>query len=339
MTKCFILLIVISSFFPPVDILWEQHEEPQSIIEQSVHSVRNRMRPLNLSQNPTHTKEEKIYFYYYGLEFKNTEHFFGFFSSGKYKLAAHVFRPENPRGTIFILHGLYDHTGIMKNVIGLGLDMDYTVAIFDLPGHGLSSGEPVSINNFNEYTTAFNNFIDFISSWVKKPYHFIGHSTSCAIFTTYMQDNDHAIFNKIIFLAPLVRHKHWRLSRIGYFITKNFTRDLPRLDRDNSSDPAFNEFVDNDPLQHDRIPFSFVKAIYRWEEQVRKFRPINKEILIIQGTQDDIVDWDYNIEFLGTVFPNKKDMLIEGAKHQLMNERKDIREQVFALIDNYIIEN
>ena len=40
----------------------------------------------------------------------------------------------------------FDHSGILKNLIKLCLDLDYTVVCFDLPGHGLSSGR-ASIDN------------------------------------------------------------------------------------------------------------------------------------------------------------------------------------------------
>jgi len=39
------------------------------------------------------------------------------FSPGSFTCAAHVFKQEDARGTVFLVHGYYDHTGILKNLI------------------------------------------------------------------------------------------------------------------------------------------------------------------------------------------------------------------------------
>ncbi len=69
---------------------------------------------------------------------------------------------KTPRGTIFLLHGYNDHTGILKNLICFCLNQNYSVAVYDLPGLGLSSGEQGAIKDFSEYADILKTFFPFI---------------------------------------------------------------------------------------------------------------------------------------------------------------------------------
>lgn len=54
------------------------------------------------------------YFHHYGLHIPETTHFFGGVSIGGYTIAAHAFPPSQPKGTVIIVHGYFDHAGVMK---------------------------------------------------------------------------------------------------------------------------------------------------------------------------------------------------------------------------------
>ncbi|MED5413144.1 MAG: alpha/beta fold hydrolase, partial [Pseudomonadota bacterium] len=61
---------------------------------------------------------------------------------------------DKQKGTVFIIHGYFDHTGLYGHLIKHCLQKGLTVISFDLPGHGLSSGDPASIDSFNQYSDA-----------------------------------------------------------------------------------------------------------------------------------------------------------------------------------------
>ena len=55
-------------------------------------------------------------------------------------------------------------------------------------------------------------------------------------------------------------------------------------------------------------------------------------VYIIQGTDDNVVDWRYNTAFLERKMANISRTYVKGAKHQSINERSDLRNRVFTAI-------
>lgn len=304
----------------------------------NIEKIKEEMVPLDLSRDdyfPTPSVTE--YFNYYGIHFDDIRHLFGTFKSNDKVLAAHVFLPDAPKGTIFLLHGYYDHTGILKNLIRSCLSQGFAIAVYDLPGHGLSTGKRFSINDFSEYVDVLNDFIKLCQHELPEPFHLIGHSTGSAIAYEYMNAAQNMIFDKVIFLAPLVHNAHWNISKTVYNFAKLFTRNLPRQHKVTSSDPDFIEFVKNDPLQRTMIvPIKFLKALYRWDKRIRGYERVPYSVLIVQGTHDVIVDWKYNINFLERKIKKIKLKLIQNANHQLVNENLFIQSEVFDFITHYI---
>lgn len=72
----------------------------------------------------------------------------GTLQAGGYQIALQAWWPEQPRATLVLLHGYYDHVGLYRHVIEWALGMGFAVLSFDLPGHGLSSGARASIGDF-----------------------------------------------------------------------------------------------------------------------------------------------------------------------------------------------
>lgn len=113
-----------------------------------------------------------------------------------------------------------------------------------------------------------------------------------------------------------------------------FSDDVPRKFRANSGDEGFVDKQRTDPLQEDRIPLDWVKAMVDWEKSFRKdsSRKESTPIVIFQGTEDGTVSWEYNLKFYDRRFANKKIILIDGGEHQLLNETEAIKQMVYSLI-------
>jgi len=304
--------------------------------EKVLDRLRNNIAPLDLNPRPQPSPDAVSYFQYYGIDYKDAAHYFGCFESSGYRLAAHVFMPDNSKGTVFLMHGYLDHSGLMKNIIALLLGMQFSVATYDLPGHGLSSGERMAIDDFSAYASVFNDFIRLFAPLLPKPQHLIGHSTGCAIAYEYL--HQHAIhhFDRIIFLAPLVHPKHWWMSKAGYWLADPFVDKIPRKIKENTSDQNYLEFLARDPLQSQSIPLKWVKAMYAWEDRIQGYPKIDQPLCIVQGEEDTVVDWRYNISFLKDKIGPIRIKLIPGAKHQLINERIDLRSKAFYEIRIYL---
>ena len=294
--------------------------------------ITKEMRPLDLA-SPFHPGSAiAAYFTYYGITFDDVRHWFGSFPSGDEMLAAHVLMPPNPNGTVFLLHGYLDHSATEKHLVAACLQRHYAVALFDLPGHGLSTGENAAIDDFADYVSILTEFLTDYHQALPRPFHLIGHSTGAAIAYEYLYHTPSSRFEKVVFLAPLVRNAGWRWSVFGYRLAKPFVDSLPRKHRDNSSDPDFLAFIENDPLQRRRLSIRFLDALYAWNQRIQDYEVLDRPVLIIQGTEDAIVDWQYNLAFFEKKLRHRRVVMIEGARHQLANESPSLRERVFEAI-------
>ncbi|HUI93337.1 MAG TPA: alpha/beta hydrolase [Chitinivibrionales bacterium] len=292
--------------------------------------LRQSLGPISFS-NHGYPKPVQDYFQFYGLDYPAAAHFFGTFRSGPYTLAGHVYKPDSSRGTVFLAHGLFDHTGILKNLIALCIREKLCVAAFDLPGHGLSSGAPAAIDSFGEYKTALEDFVSLCAPHVPKPYAAVGHSTGCAVILTHLFYNRQTPFSRVVLLAPLVHSEFWDLSKAGHALMP-FVSAWPRWMREASHDTAFLAWFDRDPLQSKTFPVKWATAMYRWEAGLDSVAPLHLPVTIVQGTGDDCVDWNYNIPFLQKKIPGCDIRMVKEARHQLLNEAQPWKTECLDIV-------
>jgi alpha-beta hydrolase superfamily lysophospholipase len=308
--------------------------------QEHLAQLQREVTPLDCShrlQTSPRSPAFRAYREYYDLVFEDTEHILGTFRSGNFVLAAQIFRPHMPRGTVFFMHGYLDHTGVLQHLIGNFLQQGFVVALYDLPGHGLSTGERASIDSFSEYTEVFEDFLARCRPHLPPPYHLISHSTGSTIAFDYLSKNGTERFDRIIFLAPLLRYVHWHLSKAAYFLGKPFPlRTVPRKIAQNSADPEYLALIRIDPLQTFRVPLKWVAALYAWNRNIQDIAMIPGTVLIVQGTRDKVVDWKYNIPFLEQKIETVTVAWLEGLGHQLVNARPTIRAEVFKLMNAYL---
>ncbi|OGS22430.1 MAG: hypothetical protein A2252_09010 [Elusimicrobia bacterium RIFOXYA2_FULL_39_19] len=292
---------------------------------------------LDFTNNPAPHASIRQYYRYYGLEAKGAKHIFGTFESNGETLYAQFFIPEVYYATIVLTHGYQDHTGLLKNLIENCLKDKYAVAVYDMQGFGLSSGERASIKDFSQYTDTFSDFIKTVKKNLSGPYYLISLSMGASISMEYILNRDSEEFSKVIFASPLIRPVMWHLSKIGYYTLGLLLTNIPRIFRADSSDEKFLEFYKNDPLQHKNVRLDWVGALFKWNKRIKKCKPKNCKMLILQGTKDRIVNWKYNLKFLKKKFPQAGVLLINGADHQLFNENAGIKQQVFMMINKYLL--
>ena len=71
-------------------------------------------------------------------------------------------------------------------------------------------------------------------------------------------------FRAAVLLAPLVRPTSWTRVRLGHTLLHKFKDSLQRSFNQNSSDPQFLAFVQQDPLQSRQLSLRWVGALRRW---------------------------------------------------------------------------
>jgi alpha-beta hydrolase superfamily lysophospholipase len=306
-------------------------------IKEIIAETKNHLRPL--STENTYSYSTALYFRHYGLDLidQNTEHLFGTFQNNSFTLAGHIFRPKEYKAAIIILHGYLNHCGLLSKLIKCLLDAGFAVAVYDLPGHGLSSGQPTAIEDFSQYSDSLGVFLKIAKSHLHGPYHLIGHSTGAAIIMDYLLGGSDDCFDKVILAAPLERSDFWTLSKIGFSICRLFCNNLPRVFRKVSSDKDFLKFIKyKDPLQARRVSMKWVSAFFKWNEKIADTKSIVRPVKVIQGTKDNIVAWKYNLKFIQSKFIKAEIKLIENARHELFNESIVYRKEVFSQIRNYL---
>lgn len=270
------------------------------------------------------------YLYRYGLDTIGSKPIIGTFKSDSFICVGQIYRPFGPsRGTVIFLHGLSDHLGTNLNGIEACLKENYTFASFDLPGHGLSSGSRGGIGDFSEYAKSLHLFLQTCDSLIKPPLVFIGHSNGCAVALEYVTSTSNQPFSRMIFLAPLLRSSSYGFSSFGFKIFRYFKITPRRWARNSSHDKEVKKRYRNDPLQPAIFPLKWAEAYFRWFERIKDMPPRELPLTVIQGTDDNVVDWKYNLQWFERKIKGLRVVRIEGARHNLLNESMKYRQECF----------
>ncbi len=280
--------------------------------------------------------EAYIGFYQLPYRAHNSDLFAGRIVSGEQQTYVMVWKPADSKGSVILVHGYLDHTGLYGHIIEDLLSRGLTVVCFDLIGHGLSSGEPASIEFFAQYVSQLNQVIAATADLCPTPLHGIGQSTGGAILLKQLieqgQQQDYP-FVSLDLLAPLVQPALWSINRWLFKLTRPFRKTMKRVFRANSHDPEFLHFIrHSDPFQPHRLPADWVGAMADWVVEVNRCASQPFPINVIQGNNDGTLDWKHNMKLLQSKFPNMQLHLIPGAGHHMVNEAPALREKIFSAI-------
>ncbi len=287
------------------------------------------------SNDQEKVKEE--YLSIYKLNFSEVSHKFYFLPyDNENKFFVHEMIPENPSGIILFFHGYLSHSGLFKDFYEKFLKLGYHIVAVDLPGHGLSDGRRTAIDDFSTYArVVYTTYVNITN--IRLPVYLIGHSTGCSAILEFIY-NYNASPTAVVFVAPLVRIILWELASFGYNLFGNSVRELPRLRRESSQDIDYINFIyEKDPLRHKKVDVSWFKAVFVWQERLVNYPEIDKiPCLILQGKEDTVVEWRYNIDFLKNKLINYKIKIINRGKHDLLTEVNHIKESVFSEIEDFL---
>ena len=281
------------------------------------------------------TKYYDFYGMNFGADFDGLEQRVGWLDTHDFRIVLQTFKPKHAKATVFIFHGYFDHAGIYHHLIRFLLQSGYAVVIYDMPGHGLSSGQPAAIKSFQQYQEAMSVCLDLCKGKLPQPYHCVGQSTGGAVLIDRLINEgvDNVVFDKIVLLAPLVRPKGWKSIGRMHRVIKPFFKIWHRSFSINSSDLEFVKFLkEYDPLQSKWMAVEWISALKEWVPQIEASKPSQRKLLIIQGTNDTTVAWKHNIKVIKGLFLETKIAYIEDGRHHLVNESKEKRAAVFKVL-------
>ncbi|APX91606.1 alpha/beta hydrolase [Halomonas sp. 1513] len=266
----------------------------------------------------------------------------GYLDARGFRLWTQVWTPQAARGTAFVVHGYFDHLGLYRHLLERLLSEGWRVVLWDLPGHGLSSGERATIDDFDDYgecLAALQAQLDQ-QGLIPKPWVGIGQSTGAAILATdALRHGEASTWHGLALLAPLVRPLGWPQSSWLHLLASPFITTLPRKYHPNSSDSEFTAFLrEADPLQPDYLTLTWVSAMRRWMPQLIALPESTLPVLILQGEQDLTVDWAWNLEVMTRKFPLARVHRHPEARHHLVNEAEPIRQVLFDELSGFLDE-
>lgn len=313
---------------------------PPSASPFDVEWVKTHLREFSFAQTDLHDPALVAYRQFYKITFE--EEFPGLCVSigtrdiGGYRISLHYYRQSNPSaGTVFLLHGYYDHVGIFNHATRALLAGGYSVVTYDLPGHGLSSGALVAIPDFHRYQIVFRHVLDLFAPHAPKPWHAVAQSTGGAIVIDYLLDHSarqlEIPFSRVVLFAPLLRPRGFGVGRYVHKLVSPFTDYVKRGFSLNSHSQDFLHFLRNvDPLQSRQLSAKWVGALKNWVPSIESSQASDFPLMVIQGQQDGTVEFEHNLCVLRQKFPQMELVLIPAARHQLVNESPVLRQEIFA---------
>ena len=229
-----------------------------------------------------------------------------------------------------------DHVGLYNHLIEHLLQQQLTVVCFDLIGHGLSSGDPGSINDFGQYVAQLEQVISLTKEHFPGPTHGIGQSMGGAILLKHLinqTDHQQYPFSSLNLLAPLLQPWAWKQSRRMYFLSRLFIKSIKRVFRPSSHDRDFLTFLrTRDPLQPRSVPLKWVGAMNNWVSEFERAPANDFAINLIQGDSDKTLDWVHNLKAFNQKFSALSVTMIATGNHHLVNEKEDLRAQIFGAL-------
>lgn len=284
----------------------------------------------------------------YGLDFTRSfaglRHGFGQIDVAGFNIATHYWLPAQPVATLVIVHGYYDHVGVFNHAINFALQNNFAVLTFDLPGHGLSSGERAAIDSFDQYGDVLHQVLAGAAKLLPQPLHALGQSTGAAVILNYLwryEEKNLATvrLNKIALFAPLIIPRGWHGGRFLYYIVRLFRSRLRRGSSRSSHDPEFTRFVESeDLLQSSHLSLKWVGAMAQWHQFFLRASPLQRPMLVVQGTDDMTVAWHYNLKQICKKLPAAEIHLIEDAGHQLINESPEYRNKLLDIVRTWFLK-
>ncbi len=312
------------------------------------HSLLERLEPFDPATPRELSDEMVAYCRYYGLdlwvEHPEVVYHQGYVEAGRHQVMVHYYRlPEtfSPRGTVFIMHGYFDHVGLYSQLIDRCLGAGFDVIAYDQPGHGLSSGTPAAIGSFIEYQAVLSDVMAYVDNRIRGPWFAVGQSTGGAILIDYLLTNGHSqetsAFREVVLLAPLVRPMGWLGAKVLHSLMKPFITRWRRAFSANSGNSRFLRFLrEHDPLQARAVHVDWVGALRSWVPHIESARPVDFPVTVVQGEKDLTVDWEHNLRIIRNKFSSVTERRIPDGRHHLVNEAQDLQATVFnTIIDTF----
>ena len=320
-------------------------EEPQmSMYDHWAEQLRDELDVFDPSRATLCDQHLKEYYklYQFNRLPNDVDYSAGFHWLSDTQLFLQYFRCKLAKGTVVLVHGYTDHSGLYRRMIEHLVRNQWNVLTYDLPGHGLSSGEALAIDSFDHYVVQLQHLLNHYRPNLIGPIVMMGQSMGGSIVLSFLatssaQQKKAWSISGSVMLAPMIRPADYDWMNRLYPFFYWWLGRLKRRFAQSSHDQAFLDFrSQRDPLQHHYISMKWIGAMLKWVKRTEKLPALEDAMLIVQGTGDQTVSWQHNVQQLERLCPKAQWRVIEGARHHLVNESKPFRKKVFDEVSEYL---
>jgi len=227
---------------------------------------------------------------------------------------------SSERGSVVVVHGLGEHSGRYERLKDELVKNGFRVVLFDLPGHGESSGIRGHFT-FKEVFEVINDYVEESENPV-----LFGHSLGGLIAIRYAEASPGRLKGLVVSSPALSLPRSVPLpiaitvSFISFFV--------PMLQLDNGINPedlsrnndAVKRYI-SDPKVHRKISvklaIEMIKEMKKAREEADK---IDCPVLLIVGTKDRITPPEGARAFFENLRTEKKKLEYEGAYHEIFED-------------------
>lgn len=253
-----------------------------------------------------------------------------FFGHKDTELFYQIWRSPKSRGTIVLTHGLAEHSE-NYNDFANELAEDWTIAAWDLRGHGRSEGKRGYVEDFNDYSTDHDLFIKHIKANVhshNSPFFLFGHSMGGLItintILNYAPNGVTALLLSSPALGVSVAVPTFKV-KAAHFLA-DWAPKVTLYNEINFRDLHKNEDLikkyQQDPLRHEKIsPRLFLGMMNTIDTTFAKAGEIHLPTLMQLAGQEKIVNTPASQKFFDLIFSKKKEIFIyPDSYHEIFND-------------------
>jgi len=257
-------------------------------------------------------------------------------------------KPENPNGTLIVIHhGLGEHV-CRYEAMGIALTkIGFEVRSYDCRGHGQSLGKRGDASGLDGLVADFEEILPvLIDSTDCRRVVVMGHSMGGAVIARYLTARPlHSMVQAAILSAPALAVPISPINDVKLKVGRVLNRYVPTLtlpsglDTDGiSSDPAERQRYLDDKWIHDMISTRLATSLIDSSDEIIQgsFR-LSVPTLVYHGTEDTICDIDGSRQFVrGAPSGMVAFREILGGRHELHHEVPSIRDQWWEQLTRWL---
>ncbi len=253
---------------------------------------------------------------------------------------------ESPKGIIIGVHGFAEHSGRYRHVGEFFVKNGYSFYMMDLRGHGKSGGHRAYVNNFDEFISDEDKFVDYVRELenVEKVY-MLGHSMGGLISVRYSAEFPEKL-KGVVATGPAIGINA-DVSKGLVIAAKLLAKISPKKTIKQTIDPSIlthdkeiSEAYANDPLVFKETTVKLGAELFRAADETKKkyANKIAVPIFLLIGSEDKLADPSSVEEFYNKLqISDKAFKKYDGFYHEIMNEvgREKVLNDILEWIEKH----